>query len=87
MEVEELVLSVPQSCRVECPVCSPDRKKKGEKTLSITIEGNTKLFKCHHCEISGKVESSPFYEKYIEPEKSKIEALFQFPLNLKPTMI
>lgn len=83
MEVEELVLSVPSNCRVECPVCGPDRKKKGEKTLSITIEGNTKLFKCHHCEISGKVESSPFYEKYIEQEKPKTESVVPIPTQLK----
>jgi len=65
-EAQELVSRKNQSCRVECPSCGKTRKKKGQKTLSITVESDVKLYYCHHCEIQGAIESKPFYEDYIE---------------------
>ena len=41
--------------RTTCPLCSPDRKKKREKILSVHFEGELALFNCHHCEAKGKV--------------------------------
>ena len=41
--------------RLPCPVCEPDRKQRGTKTLSITMDGDHALFKCHHCEEEGRV--------------------------------
>ena len=42
--------------RIKCPMCGPERKKKGERTLSITVDGSHALYKCHHCDESGRVE-------------------------------
>ena len=41
--------------RVPCPECGPHRKKRGEKTLSVTVDGEFALYKCHHCDASGRV--------------------------------
>lgn len=39
----------------KCIECSPTRKKKNAKTLSINCD--TGLYNCHHCEDSGKLNS------------------------------
>jgi len=41
--------------RVTCPSCGPLRKKKKERTLSVTRDGEFALFKCHHCDAAGRV--------------------------------
>ncbi len=41
--------------RHQCPACGPHRKKKGEKTLSVTEDGEGLLYNCWHCDMSGKV--------------------------------
>ena len=46
------------SARIPCPSCGPDRKKSGEKTLSITLEDGQALYYCHHCDASGRVDLS-----------------------------
>ena len=64
-EAQELVSRKNQSCRVECPSCGKTRKKKVQKTLSITVESDVKLYYCHHCDFRGsenkkkKVEVEP----------------------------
>jgi twinkle protein len=52
--------------RVRCPACGDERKKKHEKTLSITVEPDKILYNCWHCNLSGAVKSKPFYKKHIE---------------------
>ena len=41
--------------RTICPVCSPDRKKKNERSLSIKMDKGSAVYLCHHCEASGIV--------------------------------
>jgi len=41
--------------RTTCPVCGPERRKHNEKSLSILIDGDFAVYKCHHCEISGSI--------------------------------
>jgi len=41
--------------RTTCPVCGPDRRKHNEKSLSIKIDGDFAVYKCHHCDISGSI--------------------------------
>jgi len=40
---------------MQCPECGPNRKKSGEKTLSVKIDGEYAVYFCHHCEESGSV--------------------------------
>ena len=58
-----------------CPVCSPERKKKNEKTLNIQPDGGCLLYRCWHCEVSGKVtrEVSPFDD--FPPETATVKAI------------
>ena len=41
--------------RIKCPECSEGRKKKSERTLSVTQKDNKYLYNCWHCGISGSV--------------------------------
>ena len=44
-----------QNKRIECPSCSPHRKKKNQKTLSLTRDNDKILYQCWHCQLSGVV--------------------------------
>jgi len=57
-----------------CPVCSPDRKKKNEKTLNIQPDAGSILFQCWHCELSGKVSSDKKDDWSMEP-KAPVKAI------------
>ena len=41
--------------KIVCPFCSHQRKKRGQKTLSIKVEGDSIVYNCWHCEASGGV--------------------------------
>lgn len=41
-----------------CPKCSNERKKKGDPSLSINLD--TGLYKCHHCDWKGSVSSKQY---------------------------
>jgi len=49
--------------RIRCPNCSHQRKKKHEKTMSLSIEGEAVLYNCWHCDISGRVNKSNWSER------------------------
>jgi twinkle protein len=57
--------------RVHCPACSPERKKSGERTLSVTVDDGFALFKCHHCDASGRVETG---DGWTPPAPTHIQA-------------
>ena len=69
-ELEDWILGIDGAGRFECPVCGPTRKKKNQKTLSVTVDGDYVLYNCLHCELSGKKKK----KSYI-PEPSKITAI------------
>jgi twinkle protein len=39
--------------KIECPSCGDDRKKRGQKTLSLRIEHEKTLYQCWHCGQNG----------------------------------
>lgn len=60
MGIEQLVRPVAYRLRqgqhrVACPHCSQQRKKKGERTLSLKIDGDVAVFNCWHCQEEGLV--------------------------------
>ena len=57
--MESFLSQVHETSRWVCPDCGPERRKKNEKTLSVTIEGPDKLYHCHHCGAQGKVSTRP----------------------------
>ena len=61
--IEEIVEGIYDDCRIVCPACGHDRKKKNVKTLSVTIGSDAKLYYCHHCTASGAVKIQSAYER------------------------
>lgn len=60
MGIEQLVRPVAYRLRqgqhrVVCPSCGQQRKKKGERTLSLKIDGGLAVFNCWHCQEEGAV--------------------------------
>jgi len=41
--------------KVSCPFCSSQRKKKGERTLSLKVQQQDALYQCWHCQANGLV--------------------------------
>jgi twinkle protein len=64
--LEDYVLSYNTDARVRCPDCGDQRKKKNQKTFSITIKPDSNLYHCHHCGLSGAVRRKKFYEAHME---------------------
>jgi len=64
--LNDYVLGHSQDARVKCPECGDQRKKKNQKTLSITIKPDHTLYHCHHCGLSGAVRREKFYEAHME---------------------
>ncbi len=75
VDLESLLENVTTSSRYVCPECAPKRKKKNEKTLSVTFEGDDLIYYCHHCNVSGRKNNQPHYEKYIEKPETKVRAI------------
>ena len=64
MQIKERVSAVTDDCRIACPSCSETRKKKREKTLSVTVNPDgTKLYFCHHCGEGGSIFRKKEYFK------------------------
>lgn len=62
--VESVVRNMTRGGRYKCPACGDNRKKKAQKTMGVTINGEGKLYNCFHCGISGKI---PPEKSYVEP--------------------
>ena len=65
--VEVVVERLTESCRIVCPVCSESRKKKNEKSLSVTVKDDVTLYSCHHCNAEGGVKRT----RYTPPSRKK----------------
>ena len=54
--------------RIKCPECSETRKKKHERTLSCRVDGDSIVYYCHHCNLSGVIDDEspgPSESKFI----------------------
>jgi twinkle protein len=63
--VLEVIEQQTQTKRIRCPSCGPERKKKHEATLSVSVDGDTTMYQCWHCGLSGRIDKKPFYEDYM----------------------
>jgi len=72
-EVQALVssLHVQDSERVNCPSCTPSRKKHSRKDLMVTRKDDCWVYYCHHCGISGNV--------FIKPQENRRPKLSAVP--------
>lgn len=56
--------------RTTCPICGPDRKKQGERSLSVKIDEDCAVYLCHHCGAAGAIPlEAPEPEPEVIPEK------------------
>mgnify|MGYP003632343130 FL=1 len=71
--------------RIKCPDCSGDRKKKNEKTLSVTQKDGKYLYQCWHCGISGGYSIDNYHKNFNSSDGSSAQA-HQPPIvtNIKP---
>jgi twinkle protein len=80
--IEEFVASLNESGRYRCPACSQERRKKRERTLSVTVESDRTLFDCWHCNETGVV----FHEKprdfVSQLQRKKREKVSKLPTKL-----
>ena len=69
-EVQAFVsaLHIDDTDRVACPSCSPTRKKFNAKEMVVTRKGDSWIYHCHHCGLSGSV----FEKKYVERKLSAV---------------
>ena len=83
MGIEHLVLPVVHSMRhgqhkVVCPSCGPQRKKKGDKTLSVKVDDDTAVYQCWHCQEHGSV--------HLRDERPSIKQVWQAD-RIKPVAV
>jgi twinkle protein len=63
-----------RSQKIHCPKCHGDRTNKSDKSLSIDTEKG--VFKCHHCDWSGRIDGwMPDLQNYEKPKRSGWSAL------------
>jgi len=55
-----------------CPICSPQRRKKGERTLSLKVDYDGILYNCWHCQASGVIALE---ERFMPARKENKVAL------------
>lgn len=77
--IEAVVQQATHTQRILCPDCSSTRRKHPrEKTLSITIDGDTKIYNCFHCGLSGALQIS---NKPFSPRRDPFEDFMSSPSN------
>ena len=62
--------------KLKCPKCQPPHNPK-DRPLSLTIDMNSAVWKCHHCDFTGGVHED-YYVKNIKPIKKKPKERFKF---------
>ena len=79
---EEIISQYTQDCRIPCPECSADRRKKNEKTMSITVHPDRILYDCHHCTAQGVIHMKPIKDYVAILEEQKRKKVTKLPTKL-----
>ena len=69
-DLDSILVQYTENARIPCPVCSETRKKKGMKSMTVTMDGNTTLYHCHHCGLAGKTDHPDY-----RPQTPKVRAI------------
>ena len=80
--IDDVVKDIHSSTRLNCPACSDQRKKKNQKTLSVTVKPDSTVYMCWHCGAAGGIKRERFYEAYMEPEKKVTKIPTQLNYNV-----
>ena len=59
------------SHKVKCPQCQPPHNPK-DRPLSLTIENDTALWLCHHCNFSGSLRLNGYKSKPVQKVVQKV---------------
>lgn len=73
-EVESTVRQMTESGRIRCPSCWATRKKKNEKSMSVTVGSESNIYQCFHCGSSGKVTLDRPNHLAVSPVKNSLPA-------------
>lgn len=60
--------------KIMCPSCSPERKKKNDRTLSLNITQDKILYQCWHCQQQGIVPLEERMPNIRQQEQKKVVA-------------
>jgi twinkle protein len=60
--------------KIACPFCGPERKKKNDRTLSLSVTQEKVLYQCWHCQEHGVVTFDDGAEKFQRRERAKVVA-------------
>jgi len=73
MKLASALIDLPNDTnrRVVCPLCSPSRKKKRDKTLSLKRDGEAVVWNCWHCGEAGRYSVVKPRQPAIEKQPAK----------------
>lgn len=80
--IESVISGITTDTRLVCPNCAGKRKKKTEKTLSVTVKRDGVTYYCHHCNLGGGIKQKKFYEDYMTPTVTKIPTQLNYNVDL-----
>ena len=62
---------------ITCPFCTPNRKKKRMKDLSVKVTPECIVYKCHHCGQHGSFfdDKDDKNKNYVKPKWQNVTAL------------
>ena len=65
--MKEFLSTVRDTNRYICPLCSETRKKKSERTLSVTVDNEAVKFTCWHCNEAGGFSHEQLRQAFQPP--------------------
>ena len=81
-EIERVVASCHEDCRIVCPTCSSGRRKKNTRDLSVTVFHDRVVYDCHHCPEQGVVYHEKPRDYVAELEAKKKKKVTKLPTKL-----
>jgi len=80
--IESVISTITRDTRLVCPNCSGNRKKKSERSLSVTVKADALTYYCHHCNAGGAIQQKKFYEEYMNAPVTKIPTQLNYNVDL-----
>ena len=65
--MKEFLSTVRDTNRYICPLCSETRKKKSERTLSVTVDNESVKYTCWHCDEAGGFSHEQLRQAFQPP--------------------
>jgi len=85
--MKDFLSTVQDSARYICPLCSGSRKKKTERTLSVTVEGDGVKYTCWHCDEAGGYTYQQLRDEPVRPRNSPPPRAISVPKDSDETRV